>query len=215
MGEANAPPFLFLPLFTGVRGIGVPRTSPFGSSRKSIYGIMHIPGSRGPETGAGLDHSHTTSTNILWRWIKDAPSCMEEDRPRGCLIARWGCTAALGADCIAHLDDSALARRRSTAQEGSSTRLCLSVMISLSRMRTSCTISSRMSSTMYRANSSSEMSSPSILTFYVEPEALPLQAASVGEVHLEIELHPPVWRVRRHRSPPFSQRVSLNMTHIG
>jgi hypothetical protein len=45
-------------------------------------------------------------------------------------------------------------------QEGSS-RLCLSAMISLLSMRTFSTISSRMSSTMYRANSSSEMSSPS------------------------------------------------------
>src|SRR5215208_2724061 len=46
-------------------------------------------------------------------------------------------------------------------------------MISLFRMRTSCTISSRMSSTRYRLSSSSEMSSPSMSSLKSWPCRLP------------------------------------------
>jgi hypothetical protein len=41
---------------------------------------------------------------------------------------------------------------------GAQVGLCVSEMISLLRMRTSSTMTNRMSSAMYRANSSSEMS---------------------------------------------------------
>src|SRR5829696_8350756 len=41
-------------LFTGVRGRGILRTSPFGDSRKSVCGIPHIHALRGPETSTYL-----------------------------------------------------------------------------------------------------------------------------------------------------------------
>src|SRR5215211_3901188 len=44
-----------------------------------------------------------------------------------------------------------------------------------------------------------------VLAFYVEPEVLALQATAVGEVHLEIELHPSVRGVFFHRPPQSSQ----------
>src|SRR5215218_2717619 len=48
-----------------------------------------------------------------------------------------------------------------------------------------------------------------VLAFYVEPEVLSLQASPVGEVHLEVELHPPVrGGFVAHCSPPSSSQVS-------
>jgi hypothetical protein len=53
-----------------------------------------------------------------------------------------------------------------------------------------------------------------VLTFYVEPETLPLQAAPVGEVHLEVELHPLVGRVFVvHRSPIYFNNSRLRSSY--
>jgi uncharacterized membrane protein len=49
-----------------------------------------------------------------------------------------------------------------------------------------------------------------VLAFYVEPEVLPLQATSVGEVHLEIELHSSVRGVFVHL-PPLSSEISYDI----
>jgi hypothetical protein len=49
-----------------------------------------------------------------------------------------------------------------------------------------------------------------VLAFYVEPEVLPLQATSVGEDHLEIELHSCVRGVLVHL-PPLSSETSYDI----
>jgi hypothetical protein len=50
-------PFPFLPLFNGVRGRGVLRTSPYRRSPKFVSSIVHSPAPIGPETADRPDPS--------------------------------------------------------------------------------------------------------------------------------------------------------------